>query len=254
MSDAFAATDLRSPRDNCSFPGQQARLRREACDVARRSCWLIAQSPAFADELLSEARLREFKRGSTIVTLQERASSLHFLLRGSVEIGIPSMGQEVVVVHLLSPHDWFGECSALAGIASPAEYRARTHCVTLSVRQAHITRMQLSGHSFIRPMFELISSTAVRMAEIAAGSTRRDPEARVVGKLLRIYSENSSIRGACCVPISQGALADICDLSRTTVSFVLNDLERRELVGLGYARIFIKNRRALAALLGHADP
>lgn len=254
MSNAFAATERPSRQDHCSLPARQARLRREACDVARRSRWLAAQSPAFAEELLSEARLREFRRGSTIVTLHEHASSLHFLLRGSVEVGIPSMGQEVVVVHLLSAHDWFGECSALAGIASPAEYRARTHCVTLSVKQAHVMRMQLSGHMFSRPMFELISSTAVRMAEIAAEAARRDPAARVVGKLLSISPEASSIGGACCVAISQGGLADICGLSRTTVSFVLNDLERRELVELGYARIIIRNREALAALLGRADP
>lgn len=225
------------------------RLREDACAAARRSRWLLGQPSPFAEQLLSEARLCEFERGRIIVGVQDGSGSLHFLVKGNVELAVPSIRQEMVVVHLLSPTTWFGELSALSGVPSAAEYRARTYCVTLSIGRAQLSRLQRTQPDSGRALCELISSTAMRMAEIAAEAAERDPWIRVVAKLLSLSSDSPSSGGTCCVPISQAALADICGLSRTTISFVLNDLEKREIVVLGYAKIFISKRDELASIL-----
>lgn len=233
---------------------EQTCLHGAALAAAHASRWLAKQPSAFVEELLSEACVREFKRGCTIVAAQEHAASMHFLVQGRVEVWIPSIRHELVVVHLLSPHDWFGDLSALAGIPSPTEYRARTSCVTLSVPRAHIVRMQLSGYEHIRPMFELITSTAAQMAEIAAEAAVKDPMVRIVTKLLILSSGSPLAGGNSCVPISQAELADLCGLSRTTVSLVLGGLEQQGIVTLGYARILIKNREDLVAILAGMTP
>lgn len=228
---------------------------RSACSLARTSPWLAAQSRDFVDALLSAARLRDLPAGATVIDADGRETGLHFLVQGCIQLTVPRPHQEVSLAHILLPGEWFGEVSALSGLGSPGEYRARGRCVTLSVPRMELVRLQRRSPLAAAAMLALLAAATRRLAEVVADAAGLDPPGRVISKLLTLSAppagdESNDTRS---LPVSQFELAELCSVSRATIRKVLGELEARQAVTCSYAEIRVLKRKTLVdALRNHA--
>lgn len=228
--------------------------RRSACTLARHSPWLAAQPASFADGLLAAARLRDHAAGSVVINAQGEERSLHFLVHGSVRVSVPRPHQELSLAHILLPGEWFGEVSALSGMASPAEYRARGRCVTLSLPRPELLLLLQASPTAAGAMLALIASTTSRLMEVVADTGGLGPPARVLAKLLSLSAPaaGGAERDACRLPVTQTELAELCSVSRATVRKVMEELEARGGVACSYAELYVLSRQSiLHALRDH---
>ena len=222
-----------------------------AIAAARTSRWLVRQPHHHVEFLLSSGRLKEFRKNAVIVAAQEEGEGLHFLLSGTVQVALPSLLEEMCVVHFLSPFEWFGALSATTSTLSTAEFRARTGCMVLTISRRTLVELMRSSPSFVTPMMELVAESSQRFAEILAETSGLTPVGRLLAKMLSLSAHAMESRGreSYCLPISQAELGKICCASRTTVNRVLHELEAEGILSVGYAQIEIRKRDELLKYL-----
>jgi len=224
----------------------------EALAKARNSAWLARQPPEFAEQLLSHASLCHYRRGQVITGANEEAPDLHFLLRGAVGIWVPRLTGEIVLTHVLSAPQWFGEIGALSGQNTNMEYHAATACSVLYVPRASVVSLDAAKPEYRQAFLELVGRSMRATMEMAGDFVGHDAEKRVISKLLALSGSPDKVRNPAeghVLPVSQTDLAFISSVSRPTINAVLAKLEKAGLVKPGYRRIIVLNRPGLVAAL-----
>lgn len=194
-------------------------------------------------DLLAAQMGETFYAGGTFVFLQgQPAAKVHVLRTGSIELSRMLQGRRVIL-QVLQAGDVFGDVPALLGEAEPFDARAIEDSSVLSMDTDALFRMLQTNPRIARRWFislaERMAGLQQRLVDLLAGGI----ESQLASILLRGADQNGRVR------ITQGSLADMLGVQRSSVQRVLKALEAADLVKLQYRRIDLTDPAGLLSLL-----
>ena len=184
--------------------------------------------------------------GSVIFRANQVPSGVWVIREGHIELAVGS-GPRRAVAEVLRPGDVAGDTQLLLGIALPYTARNLTRASCLFIDSADLRRLLTRYPAITRPWIASCASRLVtsntRLLHLLAGSLH----ARVA-RLLIVQAVDGV------VPLAQHVLAAMLGVGRPSLNKTLKELERRQLVGVGYRAVRILNRPALVRLAGWGRP
>lgn len=209
--------------------------------------WLAASlgradvAPVGADDVLELAaalEARHYEAGVEIFRRGELPQRVHILRSGEVELANDLLGQRVVLKRL-QPGDAFGDIPVLLRQSEPFDAVTSRASNVLSIDSAQLVellgRRPRLARRWLVSVADRMYSTQQRVADLLAGSLERQ-----IGSFLLHQALDDAIE------MSQADLARLLGSSRGSVNQALGRLERRELIDVGYRRVAVADRRALA--------
>lgn len=212
--------------------------------------WLPLTPEPFRQSILERSILRRFERGEAVFFPGDATSALWGLVSGGTSVILMPATNAVVVGHPMVPGQWFGAGPLLLGGNRRIELHVnrRSHLMALPMeafRQIAVTDpMAWRWLAMVPAMNGLLALMTVEDLTI------RDSSLRTAASLLRLancrgpYATDEPMS----ITLTQDALANIVNLSRTVLGEILRDFERQGLVERCYSRILV-NRKALENLL-----
>lgn len=108
-------------------------MRQDLGAIARQSLLLSTVPNGIADQVLDEARVRQFDRGATIFLQGERASAIYIVADGWVKLYRIAPNGAEAVVGVFTRGSSFGEAVAFRNIAYPVSAEAVTDCTLIRI-------------------------------------------------------------------------------------------------------------------------
>ena len=203
---------------------------------------LRAEDPAF-NEAVS---IRHFERGQVIANPDDLRRKMYVLMSGKVNMVCTNSEGRRLVIATLEPGAIFGE-GAINNSSDPNVFAEATESVAAWIIPATDARnltMQypILGWGLLQTYGERLLQVENSLEDVAY---KKLPE-RLAGLLLDLCDyQDGLIQG-----VSHQALADYLGTYRETVSAILRDFKRQELVELGYRRITILDSETLKEYAG----
>lgn len=206
---------------------------------------LREEDPAF-DKAVS---IKHFERGAVIATSDDLARKMFVLMSGKVNMVCTNNEGRRLVIATLEPGAIFGE-GALDNPGDPTVFVEAAEKTAIWVIPADSARNMtiqypILGWGLLQTYGERLSQVENSLEDVAY---KKLPE-RLAMLLLELSdNENGLIKG-----VSHQALADHLGTYRETVSAILRDFKRQDLVELGYRRITILDAESLRDIAGIWD-
>ncbi len=198
-------------------------------------------------ELLAEEMGEQPYAGGTFVFRQgDPAAKVHVVRTGSVELSRTVKGRRVIL-QVLRPGDVFGDVPVFLGDPEPFDARAVEDCTVLELDSAALyhllqTRPLVARRWFVS-LAERMAGLQGRLVDLLAGGI----EAQLASILLREADAHGRVHA------TQGTLAGMLGVQRSSVQRVLKLLESAGLIELHYRCIDLVDRGGLASLLDQTD-
>ena len=212
---------------------------------AKSSGWLSKQPPEFQEALLSRCSIRRHVAGEIICNVGDKYTGMFGLVSGVMKIEFETAGQDLKIATVKQSNFWFGQASSL---------RREAHSVTVTMA-TDSTILHLSHDSFEELMesasharcFALLTvehyyEAARALAHLLSNNT----EHRVASRLA-LLAEKTGAKPPLAIAVTQSDLAEMCGLTRPSVSQVLKKLEDLGLIQTGYRRIEVADLTGLLA-------
>jgi len=198
-------------------------------------------------EMLTQEMGEQSYAGGTFVFRQgEAAAMVHIVRTGSVELSRTVKGRRVTL-QVLRPGDVFGDVPVFLGEPEPFDARAIEDCTLLQLDSAALyhllqTRPLVARRWFVS-LAERMAGLQGRLVDLLAGGI----EAQLTSILLREADECGRVWA------TQGSLAGMLGVQRSSVQRVLKLLESAGLIELHYRCIDLVDRGGLVSLLEESE-
>jgi CRP/FNR family cyclic AMP-dependent transcriptional regulator len=221
-------------------------------DVLAQRGWLAQTPPTFRRIVLARTQVREFRKGAAVYRLHDRPGGLWAVVKGAVELEIPSPGTATHLVHVAVSGFWFGEGPLVAGtprLMTVIASRPST-LATLPLADCHaILRADPAAWRWIALMTAM---TLELSSGIIADLLLRDPVQRVAALLLRLSGMRSAVfvaKEPAPIYLSQEKLAQLVNLSRNSIIPILGEFQKRGLIAAKYGSTVVSDVKGLAAAI-----
>lgn len=213
--------------------------------------WFGRAPPAFQEAVLARCDWRQYAAGTPLYRAVDERADMLGIVDGAVEFYSRYGTGENPLLHLCHEGHWLGTASVV--LQGPPRVTAVARVDTLVAR---ISFSALSELLTARPEWWRVQGTAtLEYADVAvtalADTLVADNEKRFACTLLRLaglrHPRRSRPRGAS-VPVTQGELAELVRVSRTTLVQILRRLEQRGVLEQRYRAIRVLDNAALEAL------
>ena len=202
--------------------------------------WLSRRPAAFRDDVINRCRIRRYSAYESIYREGDTSNCMFGLAAGRWFVKVPPAE---TMITLASPGFWIGEAGIFRGVERAASVIAATDSVVLYLAPADFAELAANAE-YCR---HFAANTAEALAEaIAVIGNLSQPRAdiRVAQRLATLQIFNASEREPD-VQLSQTDLAELCNLSRTTLGGVLRMFVKRGFLRLAYRQIVIVDLPAL---------
>jgi CRP-like cAMP-binding protein len=214
--------------------------------------WIADSAPEFRKELLRWARPQAFAAGAVIYQAGETNQSVFGVRSGVVVVQARNTHPDALLLHMLWPGDWFGTFPALRQRQRLFSATARTNVELLYVPGEHLQVMLDRRPEWVAELARDAISGLEAATQGAVDLLIRDASARCAAVLLRLSGQRwpAPQVGAQPVeiPATQGEIAMLCNLSKNTLSRVLNEFSDAGLLRLGYRSITIHDPARMRAI------
>ena len=214
--------------------------------------WLSKTEPYFRDAVIARSHFKLVKPGEVLFLAGDEPRGLFGLAGGAVSASIAPDDSIPLIAHFFLPGSWFGEIPALTG---------RGYIVGLkATRESFFLQLPMSSLRSILDAdprgWRFLGLLAAEHTELSVGVVsdlmRRDSNQRFIALLMRMAgcrTDSKQNTPAAEVRVSQEDLAAISNLARTTVSSILQGLEKTGLIELRYRCIRVINQEGLRELI-----
>lgn len=203
---------------------------------------LMAEDPTFDHAI----QIHRIKRGEIVATADDLTQHMYMLMEGKVNMVCTNNEGRRLVIATLETGAIFGE-GALDNSSDPNVFvEAADQILIWTIPAANARNMTIQypilGWGLLQTYGERLSQVEDSLEDVAY---KKLPE-RLAALLLELGdNRNGMIKG-----VSHQALADHLGTYRETVSAILRDFKRQELVELGYRRITILDADSLKETAG----
>jgi CRP-like cAMP-binding protein len=205
------------------------------------------------DELTQLAELSHLRRAPRyhfIFMPDEPAEHIYILLKGRVKTGTFAPDGREVIKDILQPQTIFGDM-ALTGEEKRTDYAQSLHeeVEYLSLKVSDVKQFMHTNQSFMFSCFQHLSYRLQRVEERLTKLVVQDARKRIIGFLLEsAHKEGRTVGYETLVrhQLTQQDIASITGTSRQTVTSVLNDLRKSNLIHFNRNTILIRDMAKLA--------
>jgi CRP-like cAMP-binding protein len=214
--------------------------------------WLRHTPRDFAEAFIAHCHWRSFVAGTGIQNAGEEGGIVAGITHGSAVLTTSLSTPDSPVLHIMHPGDWFGYIPLFLPGARPNSLVARSDVTIAVMSQQELEAFLAPQPYWWRHIGTLAAVHANTATSIAADMMIRDSNRRCAAALLQVANcrrgEPSSVP-VLNAPLSQEELAGIANLSRTSVSSILRELEAQSLIELGYRTVTLRDPTRLRALV-----
>jgi CRP/FNR family transcriptional regulator, cyclic AMP receptor protein len=215
--------------------------------------WLARTPYDFRQAVLERLTIRKLSSGEALYRAGDREGGLWAIVEGGVQFEIPGPQLAPSLTLMAIPGFWFGEAPLISRSARQINCYAAQASVFATIPLADC-RAILDEDSARWQWIALLASMNRDLAMgLAADLLLHQPRQRVIATLLRLSGWRTGPHltpNAGAVHLSQQQLGQIANLSRTVVSSILGDLERRGLIAVGYRMFEVLDGEGLRGMLG----
>lgn len=218
----------------------------------------LVQTPLFEgfarsdmDALLDSAILLRIEAGSIAFHQGDEARSFQVLIAGRLKMTQVTADGNQVLLRYLSPGEMFGGIAALNNNPYPATAEAVVSSVALhwdrDVFHEHMLNLPRLSFNVLKELSRRFGEVQSRFRELATERVER----RVARTLLRLARQaGRRVEQGVLIdlPLSRQDLAEMTGTTQFTVSRVLSEWERRELIEAGRTRVILRNPHGLVVI------
>ena len=232
------------------YLGGLAEVATEGREALHNVGWLSRMPLDFREAMLGDAFWRIAKPGAEFIHAGDRNGGMFSIARGSAKIALDSGHPDAPFIHLAHPGFW-GGIAPLLGRPRKLNVTACDQVLWALVPLIAIRRMLGAHPEWWRHVAHLAADDTEMCFNAVADHTHHKSERRVICVLLRL--------GGCRIAppkphdpielqITQGELAAISTMSRSTLSAILTSLAGNDLIKIHYRGITLINPQALRDL------
>jgi CRP/FNR family cyclic AMP-dependent transcriptional regulator len=194
----------------------------------------------------------QFGRGGIIFREGDSCGSVHVLCSGRVKLSATSREGRTLILKIARPGEVLGLSAALA--AQPYEVTAETvePCRLKTIRrQALLDFMDRNPDASMRAARAVALEYKAAFSEVRRLALPATASGRVAGLLLDWTKENSTEtapRGRCMMPLTHEEIASMTATTRETVTRILGQLKRDQLISIRGAALTVLQPQALERL------
>ncbi|MGH9881872.1 MAG: Crp/Fnr family transcriptional regulator [Pyrinomonadaceae bacterium] len=204
---------------------------------------------------LEDVKLSKYyPRGSVLFVEGQRPRGVYVLCEGRAKVCISSAQGKTLVLRIAIPGDLLGLNSALTGQPYDATVTTLENCRIDFVSRADFTKLLDRSKSACVSLSENLSSQLSDVIERARSLLLSQSAAEKLARLLLKWCDElgkPTLQGIRLNHgLSQEEIAQMICASRETVSRLLTELKRKQIVRLNGTGIFVRNRAALELVAG----
>ena len=193
---------------------------------------------------------KKFRKGTYIYRTGELSDTVFFLVKGTVKVGTNSDEGREVIKHILHPMAMFGEL-CLVGESHRSDFGIAIHSdVQLYLLKAGpFKRLMHNNHKLSMKLLQLIGGKLIEAENRLESLIFKDARERIVDFLKDSASSRGKQIGYEMLikhHLTQQDIANITGTSRQTVTSVLNDLKKSNLIYFNRRSILIRDVTKLA--------
>jgi CRP-like cAMP-binding protein len=189
-----------------------------------------------------------FKKGEYVYLPNEHADKIYFLTNGKIKIGTYSDDGKEITKAILGTGEVFGELTLLG------ENKRRDFAIAMEKTETCLVTVEemselMREHSGLETfMMRIIGSRLLKMEKRLESLVFKDSRTRVIDFLKEMAIEKgrkvgfeTEVRGF----LTHQEIANLTATSRQTVTTVLNELKRSNIISFNRRRLLVRNMEAL---------
>ncbi len=211
---------------------------------------LSALNPAELEQMAEISQFRRAPKFQFIFMPDEPAEHLFFLVRGRLKTGTFSADGREVIKEILQPDMLFGDL-ALAGETTRSEFAQALHDEAdyLAIRISDFQHLMQHNQRLVFACLHHLSQRLQRVEERLAKLVLKDARERIIEFLVETAGREGRRVGYETLVkhyLTQQDIANLTGTSRQTVTSVLNDLRKSNLIYFNRNSILIRDIEKLA--------
>ncbi len=201
-------------------------------------------------QVLAACQEKKISRYSYVYMPDEKAEKVYFMKQGYVKIGTHSKDGKEVIKSVLYPNSMFGEL-CLVGEQKRLDFaQAMNNEVRyLEMDASLLADLMLKHHEFSLKLFSMIGDRLMSAERRLESMVLKDARSRIIEFLkesVRQYGQRIGYEMLIRHSLTQQDIANITGTSRQTVTSVLNDLKKSNLIYFNRRSILIRDMGNLA--------
>lgn len=201
-------------------------------------------------KLVAAGQTKRFDNGQTIHTRGSGRSGLSVIMSGRVRFGMFSEDGDFIHTGLLNEGHCFGEATLFANMPRAYHADAVGETIILGVGKKHFDKLFDDNPDFARAFLGALTNRLYEALDFADDLRRLSLEAKIAKQLFRV-ARVGGFSADSIIPIRQIDLAYALGMSRVSIGKVLEALQKRGLIKLGYGEIKITDPARLKALIAN---
>ena len=222
-------------------------------DLLRFHPFVGALGERDADALLKQAVTRRFQVDDVIFRKDDPGTGLYGVVSGRVVVVADSAAGKELILNVFGPGEYFGEIALLDGEGRTATAIAREPSELLFLDRRHFMPFLARNPDVTTHIIQLLCRRLRRTNDLMEDSIFLSASLRLAKQLLAlvdVYGLKAEVEAT--FPISQAELGRMLGVSREIVARQLAVWRRAGLVEMQRGRITLRDRAALAAMVGNA--
>lgn len=181
-----------------------------------------------------------YKKGQLIYLQDQEPEFLYCLLEGTVRTFIASEAGEEMLLTTYQKGSIFGEASFFDGMPRVSSAEAQTDCQIIPLSRKTVTQLFEKDPSLSAAMITYLARTVRLLSRHVDTMSFQTADKRLASLLLNHPSSRGMIR------VTHEELSSALSVNRVTVSRILSEFSKRELLQTGYGSITILDRDGLS--------
>ncbi len=229
------------------------KLRESDAKLVARSGWLSVVPEKLRSQVIDACTTRSVKKGEFLWHFGDRVDGLYLILSGCLRAETSESHHGPSMLTILHQGSWIGEAEILGGTRRITTMSALRDCALLFLSRSDLMALSRRYPEVWRGLGYLASEHMYLAIASLYDLMIRSSPARVAAILLRICGVRvPAFPGitATDIDVTQTELGQLCNLSRSVVSTVLDDFEKRGLIETRYGRVRMLDINSLAEEAG----
>jgi CRP-like cAMP-binding protein len=201
--------------------------------------WLAAQPAEFRAWIADNGRWHHYSAGQVLYDAEDEPDAVYGLGGGALEITLPLVGDEPVVVHRAEPGFWIGESALLARARRGISVAVATESRVFRVPSGAVRRLVAEQPDAWEAFYQLSHINAMTAVRLLAEVLSLRPRARLARMILRLADEDDR------VVVRQDDLARLLGMTRSSLQRALASLIEAGAVAPGYGHLDVRERARL---------
>ncbi len=221
----------------------------------------ISEANLFADltddqraTLFGNAREQIFPRNALVFAPGDQSTVVYYVVAGLVKVyDLTGDGREIIY-RMCGTNNWFGMSAVFGGRVRPVFAQTQAQTKVLAIGLAGFERFIQDNPDFSIAVIHLLGQRLRQAHNAITEFVIGDVRSRIAQIILKFAEAGSSTRGGVVTienRFTHQEIANMIGATRTTVTKVINEWKRREIIHVARGRIQICNYEELTRLIRH---